>query len=102
MPVENRVLGVSEPENRAEVSNVNSFSPTAIRAYVESVLRTEIGLSDVEKLDSRMNLFQLGLDSMNGLFLLEGIENTFGIKLSYEDVLNNPTIDDLVELINEC
>lgn len=80
-------------------------APGSEEDYLIGVLRQELGVPEGEEMDVAANLLEMGLDSMNGLLMLEGIEHRFGVRLDYQQVLDHPTISGLAECIRaeaEC
>jgi acyl carrier protein len=56
---------------------------------------------NIEDIDPKESLYQKGIDSMNMLFVLNEIENCFGVKIPDEELLmsNFETIEQICNLV---
>ena len=78
----------------------------ATREYIAPGTPIEIALAEIwsellgaDKIGLRDNFFELGGYSILGLRLMAAIREVFGIELSLRELFENPTIEDLLEVI---
>ncbi|MFP4556768.1 MAG: AMP-binding protein [Bacteroidales bacterium] len=85
-------------ETSSGKAEVQDFEPTEYYLAVKSFIETQIDF-DI-KPDHHIE-FDLGLDSLNKLSLIDYIEKSFGVKMDEKKLINFPSINHLSEYIKE-
>ncbi|MFC9712568.1 amino acid adenylation domain-containing protein [Paenibacillus sp. NPDC056933] len=61
---------------------------------VSSILRIT-----VDRIDDKQDLFSYGLDSISGMSLMNGVKEEFGVEMSYKELLNYRSVQEIAEYI---
>lgn len=77
---------------------VHDFEPTEFYLAVKSFIETQI---DFDIRPDHHIEFDLGLDSLNKLSLIDYIEKSFGVKMDEKKLINFPSVSHLSEYIKE-
>ena len=81
-----------------------SLAPAERRDAIEEAVRREVasvlGLRSPEQLDSALDLFEMGMDSLMATFLRHGLERTVAPSLPSALAFNYPNIGALVEFLD--
>ncbi|MFV2083645.1 SDR family NAD(P)-dependent oxidoreductase [Micromonospora sp. LOL_021] len=73
--------------------------PAALRDQVGTVVARILGYPDGEQVRHDQGFFDLGLDSMMAVDLVDDLAGEYGVPLQVADVFDHPTISDLAELM---
>ena len=69
-----------------------------IEAYLKLIISEELGVA-IDNIDSDLSFYELGLDSINSMFLLEKVENQFNVSLTPLYFWDYPTISAFSKLL---
>ncbi len=81
-------------EEKREEAVMQTQEGQTIRSFLERLTQREVRGYHHMELD-------LGLDSLGKVEFLSFLESAFGINLTEEDLINNPTVQDMVRLVME-
>ena len=73
--------------------------PAALRDQVGTVVARILGYPDGEQVRQDQGFFDLGLDSMMAVDLVDALAGEYGVPLQVADVFDHPTISDLAALM---
>jgi long-chain acyl-CoA synthetase len=85
-------------EKSANQKETIDYQPTQYYLAVKSFIETQI---DFDIQPNHHVEFDLGLDSLNKMSLIDYIEKSFGVKLDEKKLLNFPSLSHLADYINE-
>ncbi|ROO62112.1 acyl transferase domain-containing protein [Micromonospora sp. Llam0] len=73
--------------------------PAALRDQVGTVVARILGYPDGEQVRQDQGFFDLGLDSMMAVDLVDALAGEYGVPLQVADVFDHPTVSDLAALM---
>ncbi|MFY1636694.1 SDR family NAD(P)-dependent oxidoreductase [Solwaraspora sp. WMMB335] len=84
------------PAGRARLLALPELArPAAVREDVAAAVAAVLGYADGERVDTGQGLFDLGLDSMMAVDLVERLAGRYGVPLQVSDVFDHPTVAEL-------
>ncbi len=100
--VDQKMLPLPSPPDKVDLSSFQlneSTSPRAQEEIMENLLGSILLLGQ-EKIERSSNFFDFGLDSLKSVEFAISIEQIFNVELTAADIYSHPTIEKLLDYIN--